>query len=413
LNIHKELVKGMFSKENINEQLVIVKQKGLNWADLSNPAKSDVTVDENMSMIMIDEVKHRIKDAKLFADVSCGTGELVVQAVKQGFSGKAYIFDRSVVNIEITKLRLAKLQFNNVETVVYDTPEEFINYEIGDDMKFDIIVGNPPYEGKAQTHQKFFNKCIEDLVVDDGIVIFIQPDTAYVSKKDYVGYPIYKHTNKMKENIKKYKTSVKLVEGTIFEGADVATSLAITTLIKTPDKTIEVEYMSGNIYSHIDIESINKAGIEPVLYQSVKQKIESYITKNGSMHDIEYCDINSRDPKVVYKIAMLRGNRGTDDFYTMVTRDKDKHKVEDSCFGFKIEPDQEESMYSYLTSFLARFALSIYKTNTNNHVGEMRIVPLVSFDRIWTDEMLAKEWEVSNDELDAIKKILPDYYNIC
>ena len=67
-------------------------------------------------------------------------------------------------------------------------------------------------------------------------------------------------------------------------------------------------------------------------------------------------------------------------------------------------------MYSYLTSYIARYALSIFKTNTNNHVGEMRIVPLVSFDRIWTDEMLATEIGITDKELDAIKHVLPAYY---
>jgi len=220
----------------------------------------------------------------------------------------------------------------------------------------------------------------------------------------------------MKDNIKKYKTSVEFVEGTIFDGADVATGLAKTILTKTLDKTVELKYISGDKYTHIDLEYINKLGVEPKLYQSVTQKIKTYITKHGSMHDITYYEKKDSNgnkiPTDVYKISMVRGNRGTDDFYTITTRDKDKHKVEESFFGFQIKSEQEKFMYSYLTSFLARFALSIYKTNTNMHRGEMRIIPLMPFDRIWTDEMIAKEWGITNIELDAIKKILPNYYNI-
>jgi len=412
----KKKIITMFDAEEINHQLYITSKKlengeEIDWDEFSNASKQDVTVTESLAIDMINGVKNHIKDARTLADVSCGTGELMVRAVKQGFSGKIYLFDACMVNIKITKLRLAKLEFDNVETFVYNEPRDFTNIELENDMKIDVILGNPPYEGKAQTHQKFFNKCVE-LVADDGVVSFIQPDTAYTSKKDYVGYPVYHHTNKMQDNIKKYKASVEFVEGTVFDGADVATSLAITTLTKTLDKTIEVEYLSGDKYPHIDLEDINKAGVEPVLYNSVKKKIESYVATHGSMHDIEYCDINSKVTKDVYKISMVRGNRGTDDFYTMVTRDKDYHKVEASCFGFEIEQSQEKSMYSYLTSFVARFALSIYKTNTNNHVGEMRIVPLVSFDRIWTDEMLAKEIGITPKELDGIKQILPNYYNL-
>ena len=294
--------------------------------------------------------------------------------------------------------------------ITYITQTELLEGNIC--MKFNAMVGNPPYEGKAQTHQKFFNKCVE-LLADGGMISFIQPDTAYSSKKDYVGYPVYKHTDNMKDNIKKYKTNVKFVEGTVFGGAEVATSLAITTLTKTEDSTIEVEYISGDKYPHIDLEYINKLGVEPMLYKSIKQKIETYIAKHGSLNDISYCDIKSNDTKDVYKISMVRGHPGTDDFYTVVTRDKDYHKVTASCFGFEIKPEQEKSMYSYLTSFVARFALSIYKTNTNNHVGEMRIVPLVPFDRIWTDDMLAKEIGITDAELGEIKKLLPDYFEIC
>jgi hypothetical protein len=54
----------------------------------------------------------------------------------------------------------------------------------------------------------------------------------------------------------------------------------------------------------------------------------------------------------------------------------------------------------------------MYKTNLNNHIGEFKIVPLVRFDRVWTDEDLAIEIGISKDDLKQIQKILPDYYGL-
>jgi methylase of polypeptide subunit release factors len=287
--------------------------------------------------------------------------------------------------------------------ITYITQEEFFKLE---NIKFDSIVANPPYVGKKALHQQFFNKSVA-LLKEGGQLEFIQPDSAYVSKK-----VVQKtHNQLMMNNIKKYKTSVKFVEGTVFEEAQVGTSLSITTLTKIEDKTIEVEYLNGDKYDHIDLEYVNKLGVEPNLYKSLKTKIETYIEKNGSLHGITHCSMTK--VKQLYKISKLRGHPGLSDFYTMVTRDKDYHKVEDSKFGFKIDSTQEKSMYSYLTTYIARYALSIFKTNPNNHVGEMRIVPLVSFDRIWTDEMLATEIGITDAELDAIKHVLPAYYAQC
>jgi hypothetical protein len=45
----KDMIKGLFVKKNINEQLLIVKKKGLNWQDVNNPAKSDVNVSPELA----------------------------------------------------------------------------------------------------------------------------------------------------------------------------------------------------------------------------------------------------------------------------------------------------------------------------------------------------------------------------
>lgn len=271
--------------------------------------------------------------------------------------------------------------------------------------KFDVIIGNPPFNGKSALHQKFFNWGV-NILKDEGTISFIQPDSAYTSKKE-----VQKKSNReMMHNIRQYRTKVNFVEGNVFKNASVATSLSITHLTKIIDHSIEVTYNNGDHYEHIPLSEINKLGVEPKLYSTLKSKIETYISKHGSLHDISHnCMKNN---VVCYKLSKIRGHVNSEDFYTIVSRDNSFHNVVESKFGLLIDECQKDSLYSYLTSFIARYALSIYKTNINNHMGELKIVPRVPFDRVWNDGLLVKEIGISEDELNEIYKILPDYYNI-
>lgn len=311
---------------------------------------------------------------------------------------------------ETLKVNLGDVYFHqvggsdNVERMARDLGVNIIK-ELKDDMKFDIVLGNPPYSGVAALHQQFFNKSVE-LLRDGGEIVFIQPDSAYTSKK-----PRQKASNlEMMENIKKYKTSVKFVEGTVFESAAVATSLSITHLTKVEDSQISVEYANGDKYDHIELENINKLGVEPETYHSIKTKIENYISKNGCLQDIVFRGYDGIK-KSCFKISEIRGHPGDDDFYTFVSNDEKYHELKYCEIGILINKDEYKSLYSYLKTFISRFALSIYKTNTNQIRG-FGIVPLVPFDRIWTDEMLAKEICITDKELQEIRKILPDYHGL-
>ena len=57
------------------------------------------------------------------------------------------------------------------------TNEDFDNMEFS--MKFSAGVINPPYEGKARTHQKFFNKLFS-IIEDGGVMGSLQPATTLI-----------------------------------------------------------------------------------------------------------------------------------------------------------------------------------------------------------------------------------------
>ena len=273
-------------------------------------------------------------------------------------------------------------------------------------MKFDATILNPPYNGVSALHQKFFNKAVE-LTKDGGSVIAIQPATAYLSKK-----PNQKAPNvEMQNNIRKYKTDVRMVNGFIFESAKVATTLSITHLVKSESDTISLEYLNGVKYSNINLSDINQTEMPDSHYRSIISKISKYILENNSIDSICYDNRNTN--KNVYPLARIRGNVGTtgpkDDFYSMVQKDNTKHTIRSSNFGLEINSSQEANVFSYLTTFIVRFALSINKLNANVQ-GEMKMIPLVDLNRSWTDADLRKEFGITDEEYAEILKVIPAYY---
>ena len=156
MNIHKELVKGMFSKENINEQLVIVKQKGLNWADLSNPAKSDVNVSKETARNLLDKVKDRLDISTCtLGDTSCGNAEIQVVAKEEYgvLTENMFVADSSKLNITIAEKRL-----NGSSGFKYEKSKEGViaMTTMLEENKVDIEVTNDPFRKDSTNSDQLY-----------------------------------------------------------------------------------------------------------------------------------------------------------------------------------------------------------------------------------------------------------------
>ena len=281
-----------------------------------------------------------------------------------------------------------------------------INGEIK--MKFDYIVDNPPYEGNKELHQQIFNKSV-DMLKDNGVITFIQPAFPYHTKKKPK-----KNTQLMRDNIEKYHVDVVIEKPSIFKNAAIATDLAVTTLTKTEDPTINIIYKNDKKYQNIDLDDITMLEIDPKIFRNIYNKYKKYIEKNGSVLDVSLNNkntIQNIDSNLI-SIAAIRGNQSEngkcDDFYTIMSnRDYTKNKKD---MSHAIISDHKENVYKYLESNIARFGLAITKINCNNHRGELKTVPLIDFSKEFDEEQMYIDMDITKEEKIIMEDIIP-YWN--
>lgn len=274
------------------------------------------------------------------------------------------------------------------------------------DMKFDVIVGNPPYNGKAELHQKFFNKAV-DLAVDGGKVAFVQPATVFFNKKEN----IRTNAQLMIQNVERYKSDVSIISGSVFENAGIFTDISVTVLTKennVSNNIVKYTTLGKKDYNNVSVESINMTQMDLGIYNSVTAKIMGKIKTDGSIQDI--VTTNATDDKLY--IQKVRGHIGQTDFYTVISRNEKYHQLDNTNpYGLKVNGDTElQNLVSYLKTYIARFALSIYKFNGNNHMGELKSIPQVPLNESWNDEKLCAHFGISTEEFIEIKRCIPEYY---
>jgi|688.fasta_scaffold48974_6 hypothetical protein len=277
------------------------------------------------------------------------------------------------------------------------------------DMEFSVITINPPYNGKAALHQQFFNKCY-DLLEPGGVLAAIQPATTYFNKKTNQKDAV----DTMQEIIKTNPCEVEIENPEIFENAGIQNDLSITYLTKankTNNVIDKITFKDGNTYTNVPLEDISMTQIDPVTYAKIRSKYEAYVLANGSLED----KISKTSGKLKAHLGKIRGTRPTDDdFYTFIPLRENRTDYglsKDSTFGVSVSSKNEVNfVYDYLESYVARFGLALLKFSQNTANKEFALVPLVDFDKFYTDEDLRQMLKLTKSELVEIKKVIVPLY---
>jgi hypothetical protein len=267
-------------------------------------------------------------------------------------------------------------------------------------MKFDYIIGNPPY--LKSTHLEFINK---NLDMFTSKLIYIHPSAWLIKNNDRRSTLENDVINTLKEKNVKFT----FLNGNKQFNVGLFTPFLITTVSNsTPSSTITINDTTKNkILVFDNIDEINYID-DSKEFLTLKTKILNYSKNNNLTLHNGYNKIDNFN----VQIAKMRGHVYTDgrqellcnDFFTFLPKNYkpetsnlyNKYKLN---FGFEKEAEAK-NFIKYLNSNFARFCLATTKFEASIQLY-LKYVPLPNS---------SLEKELTSEENKIIDRIIPKYY---
>lgn len=283
---------------------------------------------------------------------------------------------------------------------------------------------NPPYN--QTLHEKFFLKSF-DLCCNDGCIVSVEPTTWLFGKRK---------NKDICNNINKYKSDIELINGIQVFDAEIQCQMSINYI----NKSIKESSVLFNNKLYESTEDIQVFSIDESLsnlYLAIKQDV---VNDNVNNH-LKKSWKNKEPDKSLYlvRIPAIRGHMDKndksgklDDFYTVISNDvaeleKTIGTAEDLYYNKNIvklyfefdSKSQAEAFLKYIQTYFFRACLALKKKNLHLDSGEFEFIPWQNFnDFIFNkpiseiDDFLFSKYNISAKDINHLKDILKNYYNI-
>lgn len=291
--------------------------------------------------------------------------------------------------------------------------------------KFDVVIANPPYgSGTKKIDIKFLDKAVD---ICKGEIIFVHPSSQYIDTKGK-----NKEYSQINNKILPFAKQIDIFNGNGLFGIGLFIPCCITHLDKNKcDKKVCVNNLIENRKDVVeDFSEITIWGRRKEFF-TLKDKFYKIIEKNKSLHS-EGNVLGTRDvPKIknsnnfFVEFSPIRTgviNNGKIDskmmlpqFFTFspeINLVAKKGREPIFRIWFEFEDDiKANNFIKYLKTDFARMGLALSKMNPNLNNGELKSVPWMDFTQEWTDEVLYKHFNITEEEQCFIKEIILPYYD--
>ena len=428
----KDNIYKLFDREKINNKIRVslgyYEKEGISQNDIysmSRPKVGDVPVNPELVKEILDKFpKDYWKTYPTLFEPSCGIGAEFAYQWKLRIESEGcknpekYIFinDTSIININFSLKRLGnKFTEKNIHNMKKQK------------MKFDAIVGNPPYQDGERTDQanKAWPQFIKDgseMLKKDGILSLITPNGWMNSKTSDIGKG--KTGTKIYQDIFKNGNLIFVnydsdgIQSKWFTGVGSTFSIFIFQNSVYSGETEFFHYTHGSEYFDIsNIENLPKL-ISKTTF-SIIDKINLHTDKFDFIdqnHNLNGKEVFGKTSTHIYKAFHTHRNGGTFIYGDKQSWFAGKHNVaitlsgkyeaiyttnsfSNMCLGLSFDNVEfAKNAINILNSKLYKFIILNSKFAGFNPRSTILSLPKLDLTRSWTDEEIFKEFDLSDEE---------------
>lgn len=346
------------------------------------------------------------------------------------YHSDSHIFQSMLFGIEEnnykTQLLKVKLPIENILL------NNFLNKTEIDNELYDLIVVNPPFEDDTDflsMHKSF------ELLTNNGVLVCLHRAHILLNKKRVYGVSdIDKDERRTLELFSNNTSTIRFIDGRVnISKVMDRTPIAISYITKNNKFNLKVRYeYITNDKSFSQLKSIDdiwmhgnhtypKSIISKVLSKklpSLRDRVYDPIQGTGSSLGwyLKLAKIGSNFPSIQMGrtsgyyclISKKTINNGT----KIIFNKKDLKSLPNGGQYLSFSSKKEaKNCYNFLISKFGRFLVSLYKTNSNFHRGELEILPYLDFTKDWTYKELYEYFSLSNDEINYIESYIENWYD--
>lgn len=292
--------------------------------------------------------------------------------------------------------------------------------------RFDIALGNPPYDAAKHLYMKFIYRTNN-----------VSKMTVFVNPTNF----LYSRTNKgihkdIKNQLQNLSAQIEEIDANRYFDASFMGDniIGICEFDNTKKGKICVKYLNGDVIEYKDPYNISKIDLNDPIISSICNKITNQTNKFGSLFDNNfvllpnYTGFSCRD-----KIKKLRDDelfvflpiKMDGDEYTYFPYKSNKRnsvmtvKDKETCGGLTVKSIEfGNGIIKFLKTDIARYCYYLGCKGFSNWKG-LHLLPFMNFDdKVFTlplKELNNKMYEVyglKNNEIEKIQKTISDPYHI-